>query len=96
MNQYEVMYILRVDQEEQAIRDMIEKFNGVITSNGGTIDSTDEWGKRRLAYPIDYQNEGYYMLQHFSSNPDLPMELERNFRITEGVLRFLVTRIDED
>jgi len=95
MNKYEVMYILRVDQEEQAIRDLIEKFNGVITSNGGTIDSTDEWGKRRLAYPIDYQNEGYYVLQHFSSDNKLPMELERNFRITEGVLRFLVTRIEE-
>lgn len=95
MNKYEVMYILRADQEEQAIKDMIEKFNGIITSNGGAIDSTDEWGKRRLAYPIQYQKEGYYVLQHFQANHDLPAELERNFRINEGVLRFMVTRIDE-
>lgn len=95
MNKYEVMYILRADQEEQAIKDLIEKFNGVITSNGGVIDSTDEWGKRRLAYPIQYQKEGYYILQHFQANADLPAELERNFRINEYVLRFMVIRMDE-
>lgn len=95
MNKYEVLYILRVDQEEQAIKDLIEKFNGVITANGGTIDKVDEWGKRRLAYIIDYQNEGYYVLEHFSANPEVPAELERNFKISDGVLRYLVTKIED-
>lgn len=96
MNKYEVMYILSVKQTDEQIRELIEKFNGVITANGGTIDSTDEWGKRRLAYPINYENEGFYVLQHFTADHALPAELERNFRITEGVLRFMVIRLDEE
>lgn len=92
MTKYEVMYVLRADLEEQATKDLIEKFNTVITEGGGSIDKTDEWGKRRLAYEIDYQAEGYYVLQHFTAGPELPSELERNFKINENVLRYMVTR----
>lgn len=61
----------------------------------GTVDSVDEWGKRRLAYPIDYKNEGYYVLTRFTAAPELPAELERNFKINDGILRYLVTRMPE-
>lgn len=95
MNKYEVLYVLRADLDEQVTADLVTKFNGVITSGGGTVDSCDQWGKRRLAYIIDYQNEGYYVLARFTAESDVPSELERNFRITEGVLRFMVTRMPE-
>lgn len=97
MHQYEVMYILRADLEDTVTQELINRFNGVITAGGGTVDSVDtqNWGKRRLAYTIDYQNEGYYVLAKFTSGPDLPAELERNFKINENVIRFLVTRVDD-
>lgn len=90
MKQYELMYVLRTDMDEQATKEAIEKFNTIITAGGGTIDKTEEMGKRRLAYPIDYQLDGYYVLQYFTSGPDLPRELERNFKISENVLRYMV------
>ncbi len=97
MHKYEVMYILRADLEDTAIQELINRFNGVITGGGGTVDSVDtqNWGKRRLAYTIDYQNEGYYVLETFTAGPELPAELERNFKINENVIRFLVTRLDD-
>lgn len=95
MHPYEVLYILHTDQEETAIKALIEKFNAIITSNGGAVEKTDEWGKRRLAYVINYQSEGYYVLTHFSAAAGVPAELERNFKINEGVLRYLITRRDD-
>lgn len=98
MNKYEVLYIISCDIEEEAIKEIIEKFKGIVTDNGGSILDVDEWGKRRLAYPIHYKNkssyanEGYYVLMHFESKPEFPVELERNFRINENILRFMVTR----
>ena len=70
---------------------MQEKFTNLISSNG-TVESVDEWGKRRLAYPIDYKTEGYYVLVNFSSKPEFPKELERIYGITEGVLRTIVIK----
>ena len=78
--------------EEEAIKAIIEKFSGIITANGGEIESVDEWGKRRLAYPIDYKTEGYYVLTTFSAAPEFPRELERNFNNDENILRYLVVR----
>ena len=95
MNKYEVLYIIRTDREEEAIKAVVEKFSGIITANGGTIEKCDEWGKRRLAYPIDYKNEGYYVLVNFTAAPELPAELERNFKIDDSILRYLVTRMPE-
>jgi small subunit ribosomal protein S6 len=94
MNKYEALYIIRTDIEEQAIKDLIEKFAGVITANGGSIDSTDEWGKRRLAYPIDYKTEGYYVLVKFQAESAVPAELERNFKINDGIMRYMVTKLE--
>lgn len=94
MTKYEALYIIRTDIEEQAIKDLVTKFSEIVTANGGTIDSVDEWGKRRLAYPIDYKNDGYYVLMKFTSAPEFPEELERNFKINDGIIRYLVTKIE--
>ena len=94
MNQYEVLYIINAGLEEEATKAIIEKFSGVVTANGGSVDSIDEWGKRKLAYLINDMSEGYYVLMKFQAPGTLPAELERNFKIDENILRYLVTRQD--
>ena len=95
MNKYEVIYILDARVEDEPRKELIDRFSGLITANGGTLDKIDEWGKRRLAYPIDFQNEGYYVLMHMTAAPEFPRELERNFEISEQVIRYLCVRIEE-
>ena len=92
MNKYEAMYIVTPEMEDEAIKGVIEKFSGIITANGGEIEKTDEWGRKKLAYPIDYKTEGYYVLVNFAAAPELPRELERNFRNDESILRYMVFR----
>ncbi len=92
MNKYEAMYIVTPEMEDEAIKSVIEKFSGIITANGGEIEKTDEWGRKKLAYPIDYKTEGYYVLVNFAAAPELPRELERNFRNDESILRYMVVR----
>lgn len=86
------MYIVTPEMEDEAIKGVIEKFSGIITANGGEIEKTDEWGRKKLAYPIDYKTEGYYVLVNFAAAPELPRELERNFRNDENILRYMVVR----
>ena len=90
VNKYEVLYIITPELEEEANKAVVEKFAGIITTNGGVIENTDEWGKRRLAYPIDYKTEGYYVLVSFEAAPELPRELERNFKNDESIMRYMV------
>ena len=92
MNSYELLYILNNELADEAKEQVIEKLNAVVTANGGTIDSVDKWGTRRLAYPINYKNEGYYVLVNFTAPATLPDELERVMRITDSVIRFLVVK----
>ena len=92
MNQYEVLYLITPELDEEANRAVMDKFAGIITGNGGEIVKQDEWGKRKLAYAIDYKTEGYYVLVAFNAPAQLPRELERNFRNDERVLRYMVTR----
>lgn len=92
MNKYEAMYIVTPEMEDEAIKGVIEKFSGIITANGGEIEKTDEWCRKKLAYPIDYKTEGYYVLVNFAAAPELPRELERNFRNDESILRYMVVR----
>lgn len=94
MNKYETLYVITPELEEEAIKAAIEKFSGIIAANGGVVESVDEWGKRRLAYPIDYKTEGYYVLVNFEAESELPKELERNFNNDESILRFIVVRKD--
>ena len=92
MNQYEVLYVITPELDEEADKVVMDKFADIITANGGEIDKTEVWGKRRLAYPIDYKTEGYYVLVVFNANPELPRELERNMRNDERLMRYMVTR----
>lgn len=92
MNQYEALYIIVPTLDDEAIKASVEKFKGIVASNGGEVVAVDEWGKKRLAYPIAYKTEGYYVLMSFSCPPELPKELERNFKNDEAILRYLVTR----
>ena len=90
-NQYEVALVLSVANGDEAVNALKEKFNDLIAKNG-TVENVDEWGKRRLAYPINDETEGYYIFTTMTSEPSLPAELERIAGITEGVLRIMVIR----
>ena len=92
MNQYEVLYVIVPELEDEANLAVQDKFAKIITDNGGEIEKTDVWGKRRLAYAIDYKTEGFYVLVNFNANPELPRELERNLRNDERIMRYMVTR----
>ena len=92
MNKYETLYIITPELDEEAAKACIEKFNGIIAANGGEVEKVDEWGRKKLAYPIDYKTEGYYVLVYFAANSELPMELERNFKNDEAIIRYIVRR----
>ena len=91
---YEVVYIMDPALGEEAIAAMIEKFKTLVETQG-TVAAIDDWGKRRLAYPINDLNEGSYVLMTFSSAPAFPQELDRIFRITDGVMRSMIICKDE-
>ena len=95
MNKYELVYIIDATIEEEARKGLIERFGELITSNGGEITKVEEWGKRRLAYPINYKNEGYYVLVNFSAESELPREIERNLQINESVIRYQIIHVLE-
>ena len=96
MNRYEMIYIIDTGLEEAARKELIEKVSALISGNGGEVEKVDEtWGKRRLAYAIDYKTEGWYVLVNFKAPADLPRELERNLQINENVLRYLVVKLEE-
>ncbi len=86
---YEAMVVFSTKQGEDAIKALVEKFTNIIQENA-TLESVDEWGKRVLAYAINDETEGYYVLFNFNSVPSFPMELERRLNITDGILRSLV------
>ena len=90
-NNYETIMIINSNLEEAAIRAIIEKFESLINANG-KVESTEEWGKRKLAYPIEKQNEGYYVLVNFSSNPEFIDELSRIYNITDEVIKNIVVK----
>lgn len=94
MNAYEVMYIINPTVEDEARAQLIERFSGIVTAGGGTVEKVDDWGKRKLAYPIQDLNEGHYILMDFSAQPELPFELERNMKNNENIMRYLVIRKD--
>ena len=95
MNSYETLFVVDCSLGEDAVKELVNKFTTLIADNGA-IDSVDEWGKRRLAYPINDKNDGYYVLVNFKSEGSFTAELERIFGITEGILRSIVIRKIED
>jgi small subunit ribosomal protein S6 len=95
MRNYETIFILHPSFDEEAVKTAVDKFKGVIETEGGVIDNVDLWGKRRLAYEIDKVNEGIYVLFNFQAEPELPKELDRIFRITDGVIRHIIVKLDK-
>ena len=95
MTKYESMYILDAALEDEERNALIARFADIIKADGGEVESIDEWGKRKLAYPIDYKAEGYYVLMTFNAPSNVPAELERNYRIVESVLRHVVIKKED-
>ena len=90
---YEVLFVVDLTPGEEGVKALVEKFTSLIAENG-TVNEVNEWGKRRLAYPINDMNDGYYVLVKFSAPTDFPAELERIFGITDGILRSMVTVVE--
>lgn len=91
---YELVYIIHPAVEEEARKELIARFNGMIEQNGGKVEKVEEWGKRRLAYLINHLPEGYYVLVQYTAESSVPKEIERNMGITDTILRYLTTRIE--
>ena len=94
MNQYEVMYVIDTNIDETTRTNLINRMSERVAQNGGKVDRVDEWGKRRLAYPINYKTEGYYVLMYITAPSELPRELERRMKINENILRYLTVRFE--
>lgn len=94
ISSYETMFIVDMAGGEENVKSIIAKFTDLIAKNG-TVEAVNEWGSRKLAYPINDINEGYYVIVNFKSAPDFPAELERIFGITEGIMRSIVIKLDE-
>lgn len=92
MRKYELVFVARPDLDENALNETIQKVSNWITENSGQIDKVDQWGKRKLAYLIRKQNEGYYVLMNLTLQPAFVPQLERNLRYLEQVMRFLITQ----
>ncbi|MGN1310988.1 MAG: 30S ribosomal protein S6 [Clostridia bacterium] len=94
MNKYESVVIINPNLEAEAIKSLISKISDLINSNG-TVNSVEELGKRKLAYEIKKLNEGYYVVLKFEAKPELITELERVYRITDEVIKFIVVKEEE-
>lgn len=93
-NKYETIFIVDVDRTEEEIEALVEKFK-LLISEAGEISNVDVWGKRRLAYPINDKNEGYYVFVEFTAEAEFIKELNRVYGITEGIMRSLVIRQED-
>lgn len=92
---YETLFICDLSQGGEAVRALVAKFVGLIADNA-KLTGVNEWGKRRMAYPINDLNDGYYVLATFNGPHDFPAELERIFNITEGILRAIVIKTEDN
>ena len=92
-NLYEVVIVTSAKLGEEGSAELVNKFKALIAEHG-TVESVDDWGKRRFAYPIQKQTEGYYTLINFESNPEFTAELDRRYQITDGILRTIIVKRD--
>lgn len=95
MRAYETIYILRPDLDEEQTKGMVEKFSSLIQNNGGELVKTETWGKRRLAYEVKDFRDGYYVLYKLKGTAKTVAELERIYKITDEVIRYLIIKEDE-
>ena len=94
MNKYEVMYIVK-PLEDEAVEAVVKKFEDLIAANGGAVEKTDRWGKKRLAYEINKTQEGVYVLLTFTGSAACVAELDRVMRITDELMRHMIVRKEE-
>ena len=95
LNKYESIYIINPNVEGEALKGLVEKFNALIESEGGKVTETNEWGMKKLAYPIKKLNQGYYVLVNFEAKPEFIDELERVYKITDSVIKFITVRKED-
>lgn len=95
MNKYESVIIINPSLDEQGIKDVITKFTDLINNNNGKVENVDEMGKRKLAYEIKKQSEGYYVVYTFEANSEFIKELERIYRITDSIMKFITIRKED-
>ena len=93
-NLYETVIVTTAKLGEEGSAELVGRFKALIERHGGTVQSVDDWGKRRFAYPIQKQTEGYYTLINFESDPEFTAELDRRYQITDGILRTLIVKRD--
>ena len=94
LHSYETIFIIDASLDEETVKGLQEKFTSLIEKNG-TLESVDEWGKRKLAYEINDKTEGFYVWVNFTADGEFPKELDRQYRITDGILRTIIIRKDE-
>ncbi len=92
MNKYEIMYIIRPNIEDEAKKALVERFSGILTTNGAELSTVKEWGKRRLAYEINDFRDGYYMLLNITAEAAAVQEFDRLAKISEDIIRHMVVR----
>ena len=90
MKKYELLYIIDATLSDEKREALIEKVSAIVTNNGGTTEEPEKWGVRKYAYPINFQNEGYYVLMNFEANSNVPKILESQLLILDGVVRHMV------
>jgi len=95
MREYEILFIINPECEDDRLKEVIEKFTGIVTRNGGEILKVDEWGRQKLAYEIGKFSKGSYVLLDFAGGPSLAAELERNLRLDEQILKFLTVKLSD-
>lgn len=93
MTKYQCLFIIDNGVEDEAKQVLVDKFSDLITNMGGTVSLVDKWGVRKYAYPINYKNEGYYVLFQFEAETEVPAELDRQMRINDGIVRQMITRL---
>ena len=96
MNHYETVFILTPVLSDAQMTEAVEKFTTFLSNNGAEIVNVENWGLRKLAYPIQKKEQGYYVLVNFEANPESIVELERVYKITDSVLKFITVRKDEE
>ncbi|WP_240376305.1 30S ribosomal protein S6 [Bacillus piscicola] len=95
MRNYEIIYIIAPSVDENGVKEKIERYNNVLTTNGAEIEKVEEMGKRRLAYEINDLNDGYYVLVHTKAEPAATQEFDRLIKIDDNVIRHLIVNNEE-
>ncbi len=92
MNKYELLYIIASDVAEEKREEIIKKFASYVENKNGTVDGIDKWGMKKFAYPIDFKNEGFYVLMNITMNPEEVDPMAKLMNITEGIVRQIFVR----